>query len=126
MIRFSKIPGLPRSGAGGKKYHNRKTITEDGEAFDSVKERRRWSELRFLERGGKISDLQRQVRYELIPAQYDKGGKLLERSCSYVADFTYKFGEHLVVEDTKGIRTKEYIIKRKLMLERYGIRIQEV
>lgn len=126
MTRFPNGIPLPRSGAG-RKYHNRKTITEDGEAFDSLKERRRWAELKLLERAGKISDLHRQMKYELIPAQYDRAGKLLERSCSYVSDFSYMddSGE-LVVEDTKGVRTKEYVIKRKLMLERYGIRIQEV
>lgn len=55
-----------------------------------------------------------------------KPGKLLERKCSYIADFVYWDGFEMVVEDTKGMRTKEYIIKRKLMLYKYGIRIKEV
>ena len=75
-----------------------------------------------------ITELDRQVRFELIPAQYDKHGKILERSVKYVADFAYidmKTGER-IVEDTKGLKTKDYIIKRKLMLYYHKIRIREV
>ena len=50
----------------------------------------------------------------------------MERPCTYVADFVYKEGGKTVVEDTKGFRTKDYIIKRKLMLQVHGIRIKEV
>lgn len=123
------------------KYHNIKSA-----GYDSSKEARRAAELRLLERAGEISGLREQVRYELIPAQYDKTGKdgtpgaspsrkaprlkLLERKCEYVADFVYtdnKTGE-TVVEDVKGgnFRTPEYVIKRKLMLFVNGIRIKEV
>lgn len=124
------------------KYHNKKIIV-DGLCFDSKKEAKRYSELKLLEQAGVISNLKRQVKYILIPEQredskevYKKGpnkgklkkGNLLERECSYLADFTYIDGEsqQLVVEDTKGMRTHEYIIKRKLMLKVYGIRIQEI
>jgi len=51
---------------------------------------------------------------------------LIERKVSYVADFVYARGNELVVEDVKGVRTQEYIIKRKLMLHIHGIRIKEV
>ena len=123
------------------KYHNIKTMTSDGIRHDSQKEATRWCELKLLERAGKISDLKRQVEFELIPDQvevyerYSKTGKrlkdgikVLERRCVYVADFTYHNAEDgkLVVEDTKGVRTKEYIIKRKLMLAVHKIRITEV
>jgi hypothetical protein len=65
------------------------------------------------------------VKFELIPSQrYD--GKVIERPCHYIADFTYMENGNLVVEDTKGFRTKDYIIKRKLMLYLCGIRIKEV
>lgn len=71
--------------------------------------------------------MQRQVRYELVPAQRDEDGNVLERACFYVADFVYTDADgRTVVEDVKGFRTKEYLIRRKLMLFRYGIRIQEV
>ena len=117
------------------KYRNRK-ITRDGDTFDSVKEYRRWCELKLLERAGEIHDLQRQVKFELIPAQYETTGfsptgkaikKCVERSCVYVADFAYKdeYGEQYV-EDTKGLKTKDYIIKRKLMRWVHGIGIKEV
>lgn len=119
-----------------QKYRNRK-MRIDGETFDSRKEGRRWRELRLLEAAGEISGLQRQVKYVLIPAQREQGttgkkggykpGKLIERECAYVADFVYQTPDgKTVVEDTKGMRTKEYIIKRKLMLFVHGIRIKEV
>lgn len=126
---------------GYNKYHNNKTIASDGTVFDSRKEAQRWEELLLLERSGVITGLQRQVKYELIPTQYETyeryskcgkrlqdGKRLIEKACEYVADFTYfdvKTGEY-VVEDTKGVLTKDYIIKRKLMLWRHGIRIKEV
>ena len=55
-----------------------------------------------------------------------KKGKVIERPVKYVADFMYEENGQQVIEDAKGVRTKEYILKRKLMLYRYGIRIREV
>ena len=118
------------------KYRNRKVYV-DGIVFDSIKEATRYNELRLLERAGAISELRRQVKYILIPAQKEpdtigpKGGKikgkLLEREVAYYADFVYQDEQgNTVVEDTKGMRTKDYIIKRKLMLLNYGIIIREV
>lgn len=102
----------------------------------SRKEGRRARELRIMEKAGIIRNLREQVRYELIPNQYGTCGSdfkgrevkvLIEKKCSYVADFVYEDHEgNTVVEDTKGFRTKDYIIKRKLMLARYGIRIREI
>lgn len=124
-----------------RKYYNVKTKTSDGLVFDSTKEARRWEQLLLLQRAGKITELQRQVAYELIPAQYETyprfskkgerlkdGQKLIERKVEYVADFVYHDAEkgELIVEDTKGVRTKDYIIKRKLMLLIHGIRIKEI
>ena len=125
------------------KYYNVKTKAVDGTVFDSHKEARRWDELLLLRRAGKITNLQRQVRYELIPNQYETyeryskrgerlkdGTRLVERKVEYVADFVYTDAEigELIVEDTKSpaTRTKEYIIKRKLMLLIHGIKIREV
>lgn len=121
------------------KYGSRK-VTVDGVTYDSAKEYRRFKELSLLERAGAIQNLQRQVKYVLIPAQrefcneiYTKGrkkgcfkpGKLLEKECSYIADFVYIQNGKTVIEDTKGFRTKDYIVKRKLMLWIHGIRIKE-
>lgn len=107
------------------KYHSKKVVTEDG-TFDSKKEFNRFCELSLLERAGEITGLERQKKYVLIPKQ-TSGGKTIERECSYIADFVYRTKNGaLVVEDTKGVRTKDYIIKRKLMLFRHGIRIKEV
>ena len=78
-----------------------------------------------LEKAGAITDLQRQVKFELIPSQRI-GGKVVERSCNYIADFVYQENGQTVVEDTKGFKTKDYIIKRKLMLWVHNIRIVEI
>ena len=113
------------------KYHNRKVTTSDGIEHASQKEANRWCELKLLERAGKIKALDRQVKFVLIPAQYEYKGKkrkLVERECAYIADFVYADVETdtLVVEDTKGFKTKDYIIKRKLMRCVHGVAIKEV
>ena len=89
--------------------------------YDSKKEARRHRELLLLERANKITNLERQVKFELIPKQDG------ERACTYVADFVYEnvdTGER-VVEDTKGFKTEVYRIKKKLMLWVHKIRIIE-
>lgn len=117
------------------KYKNKK-FTFDGEEFDSKREFRRFCELSRLEKAGEITELQRQVKFVLIPTQREpdtigprggiKRGKAIEKECSYLADFVYIKDGETVVEDSKGFRTKEYKIKKKLMLWVHGIRIQEV
>ena len=122
------------------KYHSKKTVI-DGITFDSRKEAERYSELKLLERCGAISNLELQKAFELIPAQYEfyerygkngnrikDGKRCLEKSCVYKADFVYIDNEtgQQVVEDVKGFRTKEYKIKKKLMLYIHGIKIKEV
>lgn len=125
------------------KYQAIKTIV-DGIEFDSRKEARRYRELLLLQRAGEIQKLRTQEKFVLIPSQYETvetgeyyqlGSKrgipktkevCVEKAVVYVADFTYMENGKLVVEDTKGFRTKDYIIKRKLMLKEYGIKIREV
>lgn len=109
------------------KYHSKK-VECDGILFDSRKEARRYRELKLLEKAGQIRGLRLQVPFELIPAQRDENGKVIERAVTYRADFLYTDLEtyQTVVEDTKGIKTKDYIIKRKLMLHIHKIRIKEV
>ena len=102
------------------KYGARKVTTPDGQKFDSTKEYHRWCELKLLERAGKISGLQRQVRFELIPKQEG------ETACHYVADFVYQKDGHRIVEDAKGYKTDVYKVKKKLMQYVHGIKIQEV
>jgi hypothetical protein len=107
------------------KFHAKAEVRE-GKRFHSGREAKRYKELQLLERQGLIKDLRRQVRYILIPTQYDDKGKLVERCCNYYADFVYKDQTgKVIVEDSKGFKTQEYIIKRKLMLQLYGIRILE-
>lgn len=94
--------------------------------YDSRKEHRRANELKLMQRAGLISNLRQQVKYVLIPTQRDPAGNLLEKECSYYADFVYDKNGVSVVEDTKGFRTPEYGIKRKLMLRIHGIVIKEI
>ncbi len=119
----------------GSKYKNVK-ISVDGEVFDSLKEFRRWRELKLLEKAGEISELRRQVPFELLPVQREpdkigprggrKPGRVIEREAVYIADFVYLDADgREVVEDCKGKRTRDYILKRKLLLFRLGIQILE-
>ena len=121
--------------------YNAKKVSVDGIEFDSKKEARRYQELLLLQKAGEIYMLERQKVYELLPAQREPDtvgrrggiikGKLLERAVEYVADFVYtdKNGK-TVVEDVKGFREggayAVFVLKRKLMLYRYGIKIKEV
>ncbi len=99
-----------------RKYHNVPTEV-DGILFDSKKEANRYGELKLLERAGQITRLRRQVTFRLAIQNI--------HICSYVADFVYFEDGVKIVEDTKGKRTKEYIIKRKLMRAIHGITIRE-
>lgn len=124
------------------KYGARPVKLLDGTRFDSRHEYQRWNELLVLEKAGKIQGLLRQVKFELIPAQvetYERisdktgrrlqdGHRVVEQAVSYVADFVYWQDGQMVVEDAKSpaTRTDSYIIKRKLMMERHGVKIREV
>ena len=109
-----------------RKYGNRKTVI-DGHTFDSKREASRYGALKLLERAGQIIGLELQPRFELIPKQRRDDGKA-ERSCEYVADFRYTDTAtgQTVIEDAKGMRTRDYIVKRKLMLRVHGISVREV
>lgn len=121
-----------------QKYHNHKSRFRN-ETFDSKLERDRYLFLQSCEKKGIISDLRKQVWFTLIDSQYktavqhlktkDKEVQVLvEQKCSYVADFVYKVtltGE-TVVEDTKGLKTPDYILKRKMMLFFHHIEIREI
>ena len=89
----------------------------------SQKERNRAWELKILERAGKISSLSEQVRFELLPKQEG------EQAAFYIADFTYWQDGKFVVEDVKGYKGdtayRLFVLKRKLMLYRYGIHVKE-
>lgn len=105
------------------KYSAKKTVL-DGIEFDSRKEANRYAELKVMERAGLIRGLKCQEEFELIP----RCGK--ERPAKYHADFSYIIaatGEK-VVEDVKSraTKTKDYILRRKLMNWRHGIQIKEV
>ena len=132
---FTVSPSCSSVGLGSK-YKNQK-VTYMGIEFDSQLEANRYADLVLMQRAGEITDLRRQVEYELIPCQREpdtigprggrKPGKVIERAVSYIADFVYKDKQgNTVVEDTKGVKTPDYTIKRKLMLWIHEIRIKEI
>ena len=140
--RRKKCPPISRPAGDGPersaKYHNEpaERVTESGAVlrFDSRKEARRYDELAALERAGEIRELRMQVDFTLQEAYTDGEGRRV-RAIRYRADFAYwRYDDppggwvRYVVEDVKSraTRTKEYIMKRKLMKERFDIDIQEV
>lgn len=106
------------------KFGNEKT-----DRYASKREAKRAQELRYLEKAGVIRNLSEQVRFLLIPKQDE------ERPCWYICDFAYEEDARTplqetpnwryVCEDVKGVRTRDYIVKRKLMLFVHGIKIRE-
>ncbi len=125
------------------KFNAKKIQTADGEIHDSRKEANRWGELLLLQKAGEITDLRRQVKYQLLAPQYEEverfgkkgqplkpSKRLIERGVDYTADFVYKKDEEVVVEDVKGYKKGAayavFALKRKLMLMIHGIKVQEV
>lgn len=123
-----------------RKYRNSKVKTSEGLVFDSRKEYRRWCELKMMEASGVISDLQRQVKYVLIPTQREPDtigkrggihkGKMIEKEVAYIADFVYQSKGETIVEDVKGYKGggayQVFKIKKKLMLWVHNIKIKEI
>lgn len=108
------------------KYGSKKVLI-NGIVFDSKKEADRYCELKFLERAGKIKDLSLQHKFELQPS-FKKNGKTI-RAITYIADFVYFDLERMVnvVEDVKGYKTKEYLLKKKMFEYKYPyLTIKEV
>lgn len=102
------------------KFGNKKVTDASGRKFDSKRERKRAGELELLLKLGKISDLQYQIRFEVIPKQDGM------RAAHYVADFGYVENGQVIIEDAKGMKTPVYILKKKLMLQVHGIAVREV
>lgn len=108
------------------KYRNRKT-----NGFDSKREADYFAKLELLRHATdpdvRVVQIEKQVKFELIPAQRDESGKIIERACTYIADFRVTRASGRVdVIDVKGMKTEVYKIKRKLMMFVHGIQIKEV
>ena len=117
---------LRKGSRGNAKYHNERA-ERAGVQFDSQKEARRYDELVVMLRAGIISDLRLQPQFTLQESYVTETGERI-RAIRYTADFSYRFGGKLVVEDVKSgpTRTKEYLRNRKFMRSRFGIDVQEV
>ncbi len=100
------------------KYHNKKIIV-DGIKFDSLKEAKRYNQLKILEKSKEITELRLQVKFELQPS-FKKNNKAI-RKIEYIADFVYYDNklQQYIVEDTKGYRTEVYKLKKKLFEYKY-------
>lgn len=113
-----------------KSYRTPRTLPEGKvHTFDSKKEADRFGELLALMKSGKIRDLRLQVEFTLVEGYITVTGQRV-KPMKYKADFTYEERGRdgawkYIVEDAKGVRTKEYDMKRKLMLDKYGIIIRE-
>lgn len=113
-----KLPYVKHSAGKKSKYGNKKTEA-NGITFDSQREANRYKELLLMQKAGLIGLIELQVAYEL-----NEGGS---HSLRYIADFRYidmKTGE-TTIEDSKGMRTKEYLKKKRLMKKVHGIEIKE-
>lgn len=116
------------------KYGNRKVV-RDGIKFDSEREAARFGELKVLRAMGKIRDLRLQANFTLVEGYTTIEGERI-KPMVYRADFTYERATepdiagvvHWLpeVEDAKGMHTQAYELKKKLMLDKYGITIREV
>ena len=96
------------------KYHAKRSG-----AFASKREANRAGDLELQQKLGLISDLEYQVKFELVPKQDG------ERAVTYTADFRYKENGEVVVDDSKGMKTQQYVIRRKLMLWVHKIKVRE-
>ncbi|MBY9081218.1 DUF1064 domain-containing protein [Paenibacillus sp. HN-1] len=109
------------------KYHAVKTVV-DGVSFDSKREANRYRELLLLKRAGVVKDVQLQPEYELMPGfTHHASGKRI-RPTKYIADFLITYADgHQEIEDTKGVRTEAYNLKKKMFMHRYpDLQIKEV
>lgn len=107
-----------------RKYGNKK-VTVNGINFDSKREAFRYTILRARQDLGEISGLQLQVKF-VLQDKFKKNGKTI-REISYIADFVYIEDGKMIVEDSKGFRTKDYILKKKMFEYRYrDLTIREV
>lgn len=121
----------------GRSKYGSKRVVVDGQKFDSQKEADRWQELKWMERAGMIRDLKRQVHFQLTPPVTEpdtygprggrKKGKVILEKAEYVADFTYTDNDtdEYIVEDVKGFKTPEYILKKKMLYHLRGLMIHE-
>lgn len=119
-----------------KKYHNKPVEIGGEKKFDSQGEYLRWVVLKAKQDRGEITNLRRQVQFELLPRQplleprINKKGRTerVEAAVSYYADFVYEQDGKTVVEDVKSeaTRTSTYVIKRKLMLLLHKIQVKEI
>ena len=117
---------LPEKEEKTSKYRNQKT-TVNGIVFDSKKEAQRYEELLLMLKSGEISDLRLQVEFTLQEAYTTHTGQKV-RAIRYKADFAYIKNNERIVEDvkSKATKTQVYAIKKKMLMDKYGVKIIEI
>lgn len=100
-----------------KNKYNAKKVKYNGIVFDSAFELKCWQHLEQFESEGKIKDLNRQIKFELLPANS------VYRALTYVADFTFYVNDKYIVADAKGLVLPEFRIKQKIFYNKYGNQI---
>ena len=116
---YRELMGISKPAFATKesKYHNRK-VEINGQTFDSKKESRDWFKLKSMEDSGLIKNLRCQVPFELQPKYTTRDGRKI-RAITYVADFVYERDGTKYVQDSKGMRTDVYKMKRKMFEYKY-------
>ena len=110
-------PSVERAQPKRRHKYNAQPTEIDGIRFDSKREAKRYQELQMLAAAGEIHALQLQPRFELQPS-FKRNGKTV-RAIHYVADFQYVENGRVIVEDTKGMETAVFKLKKKLFLFTY-------
>lgn len=130
VSQLRKLQGVDTKSTPKKKSkYGNAPVVEDGEEFDSHKEKRRYKELLDLQRLGLIHDLQTQVSFELLESVKFKYEKKRKCAVRYIADFTYMQDGQMIVEDVKSEITKKlavYRLKKHLMMLVHNLEIIEV
>lgn len=103
-----------------KNKFNAKSKVIDGHKFPSLKEAKRYKELKLLEKAGNIKNLELQPKFEIIPKQKYRGKTL--RKAEYTPDFKYYDVDNneWVIEEVKGMPTVDYVLRKKLFILKYG------
>lgn len=110
-------PELAGAPARRSKY-NAVKVQADGYTFDSKREYRHYLTLKLRLAAGEISHLEVHPAWELIVK-----GVLVGK---YTGDFAYRQGRTYIVEDVKGVRTRDYVLRKKLMWALHKVEVKEI
>ena len=112
--------------ADSLRRNNATEFARNGERYRSKREADRHQELQLMMFAGEISELRREVPFELAAGVKFSDAKRATPPLRYFCDFAYRLPDgRTVIEDVKGMRTRVYKIKRHLMLDKFGVEVKE-